>query len=83
MAPRVDAQTLKARLSCVEVAHYLGQTPSQRAVRAGQAMTCPLPGNHSHGDREASCAVYVDGWKCHGPRCTDSVDVFSLLAAFM
>ena len=83
MAPRVDAQTLKARLSCVEVARDLGQTPSQRAVRAGQAMTCPLPHNHSHGDRESSCAVYVDGWKCHGPRCNASGDVFALWAAFM
>ena len=83
MAPRIDAQALKARVSCVEVAHELGQTPSQRAVRAGQAMTCPLPHNHKHGDRDPSCAVYVNHWKCHGPSCGAGGDVFALWAAFM
>ena len=81
---RLDAADVKARVSCVAVAHYLGQTPSQRAVRAGQNMTCPLPGNHSHGDRTPSCTVNNDrSWRCHGGKCNAGGDVFALWAAFM
>lgn len=80
MAPRIDADAVKARVSCVEVAHYFARTPAQRDVRAGHAMNCPLPGNHKHGDRNPSCVVHVDGWKCHG--CGAGGGVFALWAAF-
>ena len=80
---RLDAADVKARVSCVAVAHYLGQTPSQRAVRAGQAMTCPHGAtNHAHGDRTPSCVVHNDRWRCKGGGCNAGGDVFALWAAF-
>jgi hypothetical protein len=80
---RLDAADVKARVSCVAVAHELGQTPSQRAVRAGQAMTCPHGAtNHAHGDRTPSCVVHNDRWRCKGGGCNAGGDVFALWAAF-
>ena len=78
---RLDAADVKARVSCVAVVRYWARTPSQREARKGSAVTCPHGAtNHAHGDRNPSCVVHDNGWRCRG--CDAGGDVFALWAAF-
>ena len=78
---RLDAADVKARVSCVAFVRYWARTPSQREARKGSAVTCPHGAtNHAHGDRNPSCVVHDNGWKCRG--CDAGGDVFALWAAF-
>lgn len=74
---RATTEELKARVSCVDLARRYGRDHA----RAGGVVQCPLGAtNHKHGDRNPSCLIHDDGWRCLG--CGAGGDVFALWAAF-
>ena len=62
----------KRRIDCRSLAEDLGV---RFRTKTGDWWTCrcPLPG---HDDRDPSCRIGLQGWRCHG--CGESGDVFAL-----
>ena len=69
-----DAIATARAISCVSIAHAYGLHDSQRKVRDGGAMVCPV-----HEDRNPSCLCHADGWSCRA--CGASGDSIALVRA--
>ena len=69
-----DAIATARAISCVSIAHAYGLHDSQRKVRDGGAMVCPV-----HEDRNPSCLCHSDGWSCRA--CGASGDSIALVRA--
>lgn len=69
---------IKANLSCIELVNQEGR-PAKRAPRTNDSMWvhCPHP---EHEDKNPSCKVYRDGFKCYA--CQAKGDVFNLVGYF-